>query len=259
MNNLAIAFPQKTEQERKGIAKQFYKNLIDTFLESIKLLSISKDEINIRAMMDFSVVNQLIEKGKNIQFHSGHQMNWEYANWAVANRISIPWIGVYKKIKNNAVDRLFRKLRGTGNTVLIPLQDFKNQTNKLFKKQYALGLIADQNARNVMKAYWLNFFGKPVAFVTGPDKGGRLNDPAIVFVKFVKIKRGHYKFVPTIIAENGSAFQEGEITRLYRNFLEETIRQDPSNYLWTHRRWRRDYKKEYEPLWVDDVLPPSNC
>jgi len=168
MNNLAIAFPQKTEQERKGIAKQFYKNLIDTFLESIKLLSISKDEINIRAMMDFSVVNQLIEKGKNIQliekgkniqFHSGHQMNWEYANWAVANRISIPWIGVYKKIKNNAVDRLFRKLRGTGNTVLIPLQDFKNQTNKLFKKQYALGLIADQNARNVMKAYWLNFFG----------------------------------------------------------------------------------------------------
>lgn len=71
MNNLAIAFPQKTEQERKGIAKQFYKNLIDTFLESIKLLSISKDEINIRAMMDFSEVNQLIEKGKIFSFTVG--------------------------------------------------------------------------------------------------------------------------------------------------------------------------------------------
>lgn len=256
MNNLAIAFPEKTEKEKTVIAKQFYKNLVDTFIESIKLLSLSKKEIDKRATMEFSEISKLIEKGKNLQFHSGHQMNWEYANWAVANQITIPWIGVYKKLKNNAVDRLFRKLRETGKTVLVPLQNFKSQSIQLFKEQYALGLIADQNARNVQKAYWLNFFGKPVAFVTGPDKGARLNDPAIIFVKFIKLKRGYYRFEPTIVSESGKSFDEGEITRLYRNFLEDTIRQDPANYLWTHRRWRRDYKPEYQQLWVDDKLPP---
>ena len=37
MNNLLIAFPEKTEKERLKIAKQFYLNFVDTFIESIKL------------------------------------------------------------------------------------------------------------------------------------------------------------------------------------------------------------------------------
>ena len=41
MKNLLIAFPKKTEKERRLIAKKFYHNLIDMFIETIKLLSIS--------------------------------------------------------------------------------------------------------------------------------------------------------------------------------------------------------------------------
>jgi KDO2-lipid IV(A) lauroyltransferase len=37
MSNLAIAFPEKTEQEKVRIAKDFYRNFIDTFIETIKL------------------------------------------------------------------------------------------------------------------------------------------------------------------------------------------------------------------------------
>ncbi|MEP7163891.1 MAG: hypothetical protein ABI741_04305 [Ferruginibacter sp.] len=43
----------------------------------------------------------------------------------------------------------------------------------------------------------------------------------------------------------------------YRNFLEETIREHPDNYLWSHRRWKWEYKKEYERLWVDEVPAPE--
>ena len=46
MNNLLIAFPEKTEKERTRIAKDFYHNLIDSFIESIKLLSISDETFN---------------------------------------------------------------------------------------------------------------------------------------------------------------------------------------------------------------------
>ncbi len=48
--NLSIAFPEKTFEERKKIAKQFYKNLVDTFIETIKLLSISEKEFNKRSV-----------------------------------------------------------------------------------------------------------------------------------------------------------------------------------------------------------------
>ena len=36
LQNLAIAFPEKTETERKSIAKKFYHSLIDTFIETVK-------------------------------------------------------------------------------------------------------------------------------------------------------------------------------------------------------------------------------
>lgn len=42
MNNLSIAFPYKTKQEKTRIAKDFYHLFIDTFIETIKLISISK-------------------------------------------------------------------------------------------------------------------------------------------------------------------------------------------------------------------------
>ena len=54
LNNLLIAFPEKTEQERIKIAKQFYKNLIDTFIETIKLLSISDKAFAKSAQIDFT-------------------------------------------------------------------------------------------------------------------------------------------------------------------------------------------------------------
>ena len=88
--NLSIAFPEKTDAERKQIAKAFYRNLIDTFIETIKLLSISEKSFNKRAVIDLDACNALAEKGINIQFQSGHQMNWEYVNWIVAKKLKIP-------------------------------------------------------------------------------------------------------------------------------------------------------------------------
>ncbi|MEO8713141.1 MAG: lipid A biosynthesis acyltransferase, partial [Parafilimonas sp.] len=44
-SNLAIAFPEKSLEERKHIAKKFYRNFTDNFIEIIKLLSISKKQL----------------------------------------------------------------------------------------------------------------------------------------------------------------------------------------------------------------------
>ena len=68
MKNLLIAFPEKTEKERLKIAKQFYHNLIDTFLESIKFITISKKQIEKRSTADFEMVNDLTDKGYNVNF-----------------------------------------------------------------------------------------------------------------------------------------------------------------------------------------------
>lgn len=257
LNNLLIAFPDKTEQERKQIAKKFYKNLIDTFIESIKLISISDEAFSKRAQMDLTEIKALIANGKNIQMHSGHQMNWEYGHWAVALQMPIPWIGVYMSIKNKVVEKLFYKIRNKGNTILVAKNQFKSRAHTVFSQQYAIGLVADQNPGQPITGYWLNFFGRPVPFVSGPDKGAIKNNTAVVFVKFVKLKRGHYRFEPTVITEEGASLKEGMLTRAYRDFLETTIREHPDNYLWSHRRWKINYTSQFEKRWIDVVEPPA--
>ena len=254
--NLEIAFPGKTRQEKKAIAKKFYRNLIDTFLEAIKLLSISEKEFNKRAIFDFTSIRALLDKGKNIQLHSGHQMNWEYGHWAIATQVPVPWIGIYMRINNKTMDRIFYKIRNKGKTVLVAVQEFKNRAHQCFNEQYTIGLAADQNPGSPSKAYWLNFFDRPAPFVSGPDKGARKNNTAVVFVRFVKIKRGYYRFDPEVITENAAELNEGELTLIYRDFLEATIQRNPDNYLWSHRRWKWTYKEAYEKRWIDKTPPP---
>ncbi|CAN5897019.1 lipid A biosynthesis protein [soil metagenome] len=255
--NLAIAFPEKTMKERKKIARQFYSNLIDTFLETVKMLSISEKEFDKRASINLDECNALAKKGINIQFQSGHQMNWEYVNWAVVRKVNIPFVGIYMKLSNKVVDKIFYDIRAKFGTVLVAATEFKTRMHHVFVDQYSLALAADQNPGGPEHAYWLNFFGKPAPFVTGPDKGALKSNSAIVFVKFIKVKRGYYRFDPTVITENAALLKKGELTLLYRDFLEETIRENPDNYLWSHRRWKWDYKIEFERNWIDKV-PPLN-
>ncbi len=257
MANLDTAFPEMSRNEKEKIASQFYRNLCDTFIETIKLISISERDFDKMFTLDISGCNRLLERGLQIQVHSGHQMNWELAHLAFARNIKTLWVGVYMRITNPHIDRLFLRIRGRFNARMVSAQDFSKEIRNIYERQYALALIADQNPGWPKNAYWLNFFSKPAPFMAGPEKGATRNGTAVVFVNFVKVRRGFYRYEPVIITEDASGMKEGELTRLYRDFLEESIRKQPANYLWSHRRWKFSYQQEYRKRWIDHSPPPS--
>jgi Kdo2-lipid IVA lauroyltransferase/acyltransferase len=246
LNNLSIAFPEKTEKERYRIAKQFYHNLIDTFLESIKFITISKKEIKKRSTGEFDFINTLTDKGYDVHLMAGHQFNWEFANLLASMSLKVPFIGIYMPIANKHLDRIFFNFRKRYGTVLISATEFKkNIEHPAFSSQYTFGLAADQNPGDPSNGYWMNFFGRPVPFVTGPAKGAVKKNTAVVIVGMHKIKRGYYHFSSKLLAENGSLYTPEQLTRMYKKALEEIIKKDPANYLWSHRRWKYDWKPEY--------------
>ena len=255
-NNLLIAFPEKTGKERTAIAKQFYKNLIDTFIETIKMLSLGKNEFLQRCNDNFEVVNTIIGKGKNIQFLCAHQFNWEYGNWVLAMKVNLPIASVYMPIKNKALNKIFLKIRSRFGAIMVDATQYSKNMKKVARHQHALALIADQNPGWPARAYWLNFFKKPAPFLIGPEKGAIRNNNAVVFTKFVKIKRGYYYFENFVVTENASEYKPGEITRKFRDFIEDAIVNEPAGFLWSHRRWKHDYKKEYQNLWIDNEKLP---
>lgn len=240
-SNLLIAFPEKTEIERVAIAKEFYHHFLDTFIETIKFLSLSDKEFAKRLTGNFDLISGIYTTGQNVQLLSGHFFNWEYMNWGIARNSPYPLIGVYAPISNAAFRRVILKMRSRYKTIPVSTEEFKSKFHELAKGRYALALIADQNPGISEKSYWLPFFGKLTGFVTGPEKSARINGDAVVLANFYKVKRGFYKVDFELLTKEPRQFSRGELTKKYVNYIEECIRKKPANYLWSHRRWKWEY------------------
>ena len=244
--NLSIAFPEKSEKERKAIAKKFYKNFTDSFIETIKLFSADASFIKKHFTGDFSVLDSLYKKGvPKIQLHSGHFFNWEYANVSTPLHLHYKLITVYMPLSNKTFDRIFMKMRAKTGAVLLPATNMRNAIIPYRNEKLAIALVADQNAGVPEKAFWFNFFTKPAPFVKGPENGARRGNVPVVFSYFSKQKRGYYTIHFHLTCENPASTKPGQLTKQYVSYLEEIIRRQPDMWLWSHRRWKYDWKPAY--------------
>ena len=248
LNNLAIAFPEKTQQERVKIAKKFYRNFTDNFIEVIKLISASESFIKKRFTGDFSILKKLHDEGRRVQLHLGHNFNWEVANLGMTLRTPYSLLTVYMPITSKIIDRLFIYIRKRTGAKLLPATEMRNSMVPYRNKVYMLALVADQNPSNPKRAHWFNFFGRPTPFLIGPEKGAKGVNAAVVFIYFTKKKRGFYEAHFKLVTEDPANVPETQLTKEYVAFLEETIRQNPDMWLWSHRRWIWDWKPEYGPV-----------
>lgn len=244
LSNLAIAFPEKTDAERKLIAKQFYKNFTDSFAEVLKLFSMSPAQLHKRFSWDHESLNKYHATGRNVQAHLGHFFNWEYANLSLSLQSVYKVLVVYMPIASKALDRVFIRLRTRFDAKMIGATSFLKDFKPYSKERTCLIFVADQNAGRYNLAYWLPFFGKLAPFVTGPEKTARLNNSICVYANFKKIKRGHYHVSIDEITTAPRLLKEGDLTKKIRDMVEENIRAQPENYLWTHRRWKRRFDPE---------------
>jgi KDO2-lipid IV(A) lauroyltransferase len=251
LDNLAIAFPEKPLKERKRIAKQFYRNFVDNFIETLKILSVGKTWMTKRFQIDGEPFAEAYKAGRKCQVHLGHNFNWELANVAMPYYMDYTLLSVYMPIKNKVMDRLFMHLRSKTGVIMLPATDMRSSIVPYRHQQYMLALVADQAPGSVTNAYWLNFFDRPTPFVRGPERGARAGNIPVFFSQIYKTRRGHYRAYFELGAENPQELPEGELTRRYIRFLEKAIRKHPEMWLWSHRRWKHSWKDEYSELWID--------
>lgn len=249
MNNLLIAFPEKTEKERLLIAKKFYRNLVDTFLETIKLITASDKFINRHFTGNWDLVNSIYPSGRKVHLFMGHNFNWEWGNTAGATQLEFPFIGVYLPLSSKIFERLFKYLRSRKGTILVRATYIKQDMIPHRNKQYLIGLVADQNpGGGLEKALWFDFFTKPAPFLNQPARHAIVNNSVIVFAFIHKRKRGYYEVVFNIAEEDPAKSNEREITKKFVRYLEDVIREYPDMWLWSHRRWRHEWKEGYEEI-----------
>lgn len=256
--NLAIAFPEKNIRERKAVAHKFHRNFTDSFIETIKCLSSSKNFYNKHCKTDFTLFDQLNAADKSCQVHACHQFNWEWINIYWSIHIKQPLVVVYMPVSSKPLDTLFQNLRKKYGTYLLPATNMKNAFVSWRNRTHCLALVADQKPATPQYSNWLYFFNKPSPFVTGPEKNARAKKCPVVFGRVFKTARGKYETELIKACEDASLLQPGELTLMYRDFIEDAIRKQPEMYLWSHKRFKFEWNNAYENLWIDQKPLPHS-
>ncbi|MDE3252261.1 MAG: lysophospholipid acyltransferase family protein [Bacteroidota bacterium] len=257
IDNITRSFPEKSREEILSITRKFYARFCDNWIETLKLISVSKTGLQKRITGNREVLYQLYETGHSLQVNSGHLFNWEILNISMGFDQPFTFIGIYFPQKSKIADRLMKYIRGRWGNVLIPSTDMARSIIPWRKKQYLIGIIGDQSSREPDSTYWLNFMNRPSCFVKGPEKFARGQKIPVVMVTTSQPKRGHYRFDFTLLASDVNALSEGELMRRYVRHLESNIRQQPELYLWSHRRWKHPWQTSYRSLWIDDTPCPA--
>lgn len=239
MDSLRHAFPEKTEQEIQTICKKFYRNFCDQWTETLKLLSMSEQELNRRIRGNWEVFHQLHNEGRNTYALLGHTFNWEWANVACQYNCKQQFAGVYMPQKNKAADKLLNKIRSRSGAWLISMKA-KRGFERLQDAQYIVGLIADQNPPVVKVATWHSFMNREAPFFNGPEVLAKRAHAAVVFAGIKKTRRGYYEIVLGKYTDDATTLPKGELMQAYVRFMEEQIKAQPENWMWTHNRWKHN-------------------
>ncbi|HTN44980.1 MAG TPA: lysophospholipid acyltransferase family protein [Flavipsychrobacter sp.] len=237
-DNLKHAFPEKSDPELFKIRKAFYRNFCDQWIETLKLLSISREELHRRMPANWEVFEELYKEKKNAYVLLGHTFNWEWANLICAWNVQQQFAGVYLPLTSKPFDRFMLRLRSRSGAWLISMKALKRGLVQLKGKQYILAQIADQNPSVTEVATWLPFMHREAPFFRGAEQMARRANAAVVFAGIIKVKRGYYQINLHRFCDDASAAEEGSVLKNYVSFMEQQIRMQPENWMWTHRRWK---------------------
>ena len=251
LENLKLAFPEKSEEERKKIAKDFFRHLTDLIMESVKAFSISEKEMSKRyRYKNPELVNNFTKQGRSIALVAAHQANWEWS-------ISLPLVldgnvnGAYTKLGNPYFEKVVRSSREkygiigykTSETVKGMQKNFAEKTQGLYI------LLSDQSPQLHKTFYWNEFFGVQVPMHTGAEILAKKFDLVVINYITRKVKRGYYETEFQLITDAPKEFEDYQITDKYTRLTENNIKQQPALYLWSHKRFKhRNSFKEWQKM-----------
>ena len=245
--NLSDSFPEKSEAEIIRIEKDFYRWFCDYFVETIKLLTISRQELRRRMVFKGTdLVDSIVREGQSCAVYLGHYCNWEWIT-------SLPlWVTpkaqcgqIYHVLENSEFDKLFLKLRQRMGAVCIPMAETlrKLAEYRQQRQPVVIGYISDQVPFWNNIHHWCPFLNHDTPVLTGTERLARSAGHAVFYIDVERPKRGYYVAEFKLIARDPKQTADYQLTDAYFTLLEASIRRAPQFWLWTHNRWKRTHEE----------------
>lgn len=247
--NLSKAFPGVALSQLRSYEKAFYIQFVQVFIESVKAYRFKKKDWEERVpLKNPELLMDYLDKGQPIILLSGHTANWEWPAFSIGQQLNYPMEFLYKPVKNEKADRLMLNLRTLHGGRAIPKDTALRQIIKRKTEPRIVGILADQLPSIGADKYWINFLNQPTAFYTGPQKIARIVNYPVFYSETRRTSTGRYEVIFHRVMEPPYEKEGRYIVESFAQLLEQTIRKYPSDYLWSHKRWKYDQIREKEVL-----------
>ncbi len=240
VDNLQRAFPEKKEAEIRKITRATYRNLTDVTLETLKSFTTNLSEIDRRApCINPEVVNQYLDRGQSIILTGSHLGNWEYTGLSMPPQFHGATVTAYKPVKNKSMDAYINQARSRAGMEMVAMDEMFKAIRKRAAEPTVFILLADQSPSSRKSAHWVEFMGQETASLPGADVLGRKFGMPVLYYRVLRTtRRGFYEIEFIELCTDPTTATEMDITKTYARHLEADIRQQPEQWLWSHKRWK---------------------
>ena len=235
--NLRQSFPELSQQERKKLSRKFYLNFTDVLVESFKMLSRNPKLIPSRVqILNPELLKKYQLEMRSIVAVSSHYGNWEWMGVGLQELTGIRCLLTYKPLSSSLMERLMMEIRQLNGGELVSMQQTFRAVSS--SKTPVLSLLISDQAPHPENAYWTKFLHQDTPVFMGAERIAKATNSVVVFIAMRRVKRGYYTLEFQELTKEPKSEKEFAITEMHVRALEKLIFEDPSNWLWTHKRWK---------------------
>lgn len=254
--SLSYAFPEKSEDQRQKILKDFYRHFAEIFVEAIWMGSCTDRHRIVKSHIvelgDMTQIGKALQKAPGAVVMCSHAGNWELQG--IVEHFEDDF--GHNPIKGEDVCVVYRRLssalwdRVLGDNRCTPTQKYHNQEGYIESQSMVRYIITHQDKAKMyniitdQRPYFaapsfvrVNFLNRECNTMSAAATlAAKMAVP--VFFAHMQRKPGFgYTLEYEMICPDASKMDVEQIMKKYYELLEADIRKQPENYLWTHNRW----------------------
>jgi KDO2-lipid IV(A) lauroyltransferase len=253
--HLALAFPERSQEERRAWARA---SLVHLGQVAMEVINARRRAYRIEDYVSFApgseeLLRRAMARGKGLIFVAGHIGNWEL----LARRLAVvtqPNAVIARRNADARLNRLVERFRREGGNATLWREDpaTGREIIRLFRKGGALGILIDQDTK--VQGVFVPFFGR-AAFTPRAvgDLAVRFGAAVVVGASRRRGPQpgdGHVLEVVELPYDPDPADREAEVVRITAaavKIQEDAIRRNPTEWVWMHRRWKTRPPAERSP------------
>ena len=242
MRNLRMAFPEKSDAERKRILRGVFISLGRELAELCQFPRYSLKNVDQVVVYDgLENYERAYARKKGVLFLTAHFGGWELS--AFVHSLHGHWLHiVMRPMDNPYLDHLLQGYRTMHGNKVVPKDDFIRGLLAAMKAGEGVGILMDTNM-TPPQGIFVDFFGIPACTASGLARIALRTGAAVVpgfTIWDESMAKYRLRFDPAMeLVRTGNLEADiKENTQRFTNVVEDYVRRYPDQWLWVHRRWK---------------------